>query len=175
MLQAFALHMLKRGEEDHKTMAHVSVMVYFTPDFRTFISDPVSCVKTQMSNLGVDLECTRTEAWESAASRKKARRSRNQGNEKQKQPTGTEVPTKRKIITHKDQDTCILCVTNDHSIQCTDPVTHIKRQITDANLIFQKNGLPVKLELRCIEELEGFVENSDNVCIFQYFYLVFTV
>ena len=32
-----------RGENDHATVAHVAVMVYFTPAFREFVSDPWKC------------------------------------------------------------------------------------------------------------------------------------
>ena len=43
----------------------------------------------------------------------------------------------------------------------SDPITHIKRQFQHVNWIFSLNKIPVNLVVFCIEELEGFVENSD--------------
>ena len=41
-----------------------------------------------------------------------------------------------------------------------DPARFIKRQIAFANVVLQENKIPVKLELHCLEELEGFDEGS---------------
>ena len=42
-----------------------------------------------------------------------------------------------------------------------DPARFIKRQIAFANVVLQENKIPVKLELHCLEELEGFDESSN--------------
>ena len=71
---------LEKGEQDHTTVAEISVMVYYTPEYKNFASDPI---------------------------------------------------------------------------------LHIKKQITFANLVFSISEIPVKLSIFCIEELEGFVEDPD--------------
>ena len=40
---------LKKGEQDQTTVAKVSVMVYYTPDFKTFANDPVRHIKRQIA------------------------------------------------------------------------------------------------------------------------------
>ena len=39
-----------RGYRDHKTVAEVSVMVYFTPDFRTSFSHPICNIIRQITH-----------------------------------------------------------------------------------------------------------------------------
>ena len=36
------------GDQDHTTVAHVSIMFYFTPDFKNFAPDPISHIKKQL-------------------------------------------------------------------------------------------------------------------------------
>ena len=40
---------LEKGEQDQTTVAEVSVMVYYTPDFKTFANDPVHHIKRQIA------------------------------------------------------------------------------------------------------------------------------
>ena len=44
----------------------------------------------------------------------------------------------------------------------SDPLRHVKRSIAYSNLILEKNEIPVKLKLHCIEELAEFVENPNE-------------
>ena len=81
-----------RGEHDHATVAHVAVMVYFTPAFRAFVSDP----------------------WKYTP-----------------------------------------------NLWC-DPIRFVMRQMAYMNLVLEKNKIPIKLELHCIEELTEFNESSSS-------------
>ena len=44
----------------------------------------------------------------------------------------------------------------------SDPIHHIKRQVSYANLVFSQCEIPLKLYIFCIQELEDFIEDSDS-------------
>ena len=57
----------------------------------------------------------------------------------------------------------IFYFTSGFRIAFTDPIYHIRRQICYANHVLSECEIPVKLYIYCIEELEGFFENTDGM------------
>ena len=90
-------------------------------------------------------------------------------NDKQKRKNKPRIDGRKKALEMGEQDqntevdiSVMFYFTPAFRIYASDPISHVKKQIASANRVLSLNKIPVKMYIFCIEELTGFVENSDG-------------